>query len=369
MESTPPSTLSSPKGLFRLNTTVAPPSPSSIHSLDYKMPSTTFATSQQQRTPPSTYRKPRSPPLSPTKRKPPPIPAPSSPTTTAPGGIAIPSPAVTVTTIGTTSPTISVGQLQIPRRQYSDDRFDTVSSSSGSLASTGSPHTSYSGRTFGYSTGYEQQQQQQQRQQQRSPSPPLILSSLGLSHTNTSPRLEAVEEKTSSPTLLPTSMSSFGGRRGQAKDLKRISTNSLSSSPVASPRRTATPSLDSPVRDPYRSRGVTGLSAKGVKNGAFLFTLFLSAPSPVTLLRTCIEAVYDKEKGIENIRHVKQFQLLLAFCLHSYLCFCYRSNEENERRNKEREGLCPELSQGRSFLICFCAIGPWRCPPVTVPCN
>ncbi|KAK3839072.1 MAG: hypothetical protein JOS17DRAFT_167773 [Linnemannia elongata] len=267
MESTPPSPLSSPKGLFRLNTTVAPPSPSSIHSLDYKMPSTTFATSQQQRTPPpSTYRKPRSPPLSPTKRKPPPIPAPSSPTTTVPGGITIPSPAATTTTIGTTSPTISVGQLQIPRRQYSDERFDTVSSSSGSLASTGSPHTSYSGRTFGYSAGYEQQLQQQQHQQQRSPSPPLILSSLGLSHTNISPRLEAVEEKTSSPALLPTLISSFGGRRGQAKDLKRISTNSLSSSPVASPRRTATPSLDSPIRDPYRSRGVTGLSAKGVKN-------------------------------------------------------------------------------------------------------
>lgn len=274
MESTFPSPLSSPKGLFRLNTTVAPPSPSSIHSIDYKMPSTTLATSQQQKIspPPSTYRKPRSPPLSPTKRKPPPIPAPSSPTTTGPGGIgiAIPSPAATTTTIGTTSPTLSVGQLQIPRRQYSDDRFDTVSSSSGSLASTGSPHTSYSSRAFGYSTGYEQQQQQQQ-QQQRSPSPPLILSSLGLSHINNSPRLEAVEEKTSSPTLLPTSMSSFGGRRGQAKDLKCISTTSLSSSPVTSPRRTATPSLDSPVRDPYRSRGVTGLSAKGVKNGAFLF--------------------------------------------------------------------------------------------------
>ncbi|KAF9148636.1 hypothetical protein BG015_009619, partial [Linnemannia schmuckeri] len=120
MKSTPPPPpLSSPKGLFRLNTTVAPPSPSSIHSLDNKMPSTTASQQQSTLPTPSTYRKPRSPPLSPTKRKPPPIPAPSSPTTTGGGGIAIPSPAATTIT---TSPTMSMGQLQIPRRQYSDDR-------------------------------------------------------------------------------------------------------------------------------------------------------------------------------------------------------------------------------------------------------
>ncbi|KAK3848001.1 MAG: hypothetical protein J3R72DRAFT_484965 [Linnemannia gamsii] len=289
--STQSTTLSSPKERpFRLNTlavTVAPPSPSSIHSFDYKMPSSTtsspYSYSSQQKTPPSTYRKPRSPPLSPTKRKPPPISAPSSPTATtmsiptlAPGGIAIPSPAATSPTSSSSIP--SAQQLRIPRRQYSDERFDTVSSSSGSMASTNSPHTSYSGRTFGYGGGYEHQQQHQQR----SPSPPLILSSVSKSHYSSSPRLEPSpvllsyhptlshqqiqhSPTTSSPPLSPTTIASFGGKRSPAttnKDIQRNSANSLSPSP-----RRATASMDSVVRDPYRSRGVTGLSAKGVKNG------------------------------------------------------------------------------------------------------
>ena len=155
-----------------------------------------------QKSPPS-LRPSKSPPLSPTsKRKPAPLPAPNP------------------------------VALSVQTRQYSDDRFETNSSTCSNVSPPNSPRAISPLWTS-------------------PPSPPLVLASLKL---GSSPPLE--------PSALPYSAGqshhSQGGGKGGDKAFQR----GRSSSSLV--RRA--PSIESPMRDPYRFR-TPNASAKGVKSG------------------------------------------------------------------------------------------------------